>query len=302
MDIALLSKMVGELILNHDQVGLPGVGTFVAELVPASFSDKGYTITPPYRRIVFHPDCLEEDLLCDFYCRANSDVDPRTARRYLTNYFTELKGVLMDRRQITFPGLGRLRTTRDNNIFFIPDEDLDIYPDGVGLEAVSLKTHVKQELDDFELRRPKPVGSVVFPDLEPLEETAVSESAEPVAEAVGAVVPESAESVAEAEETAVSESAEPAAEPAPAPVALARYSSPEASVRAVNRHSMQTSGSEAEVLSGKGGFRWWIIPLSLVLATMLFLAVFVLLSQITPDFIDKFLYNAEELNVINYFK
>ena len=51
MDIDLLAKMVGELILEHDEVALPGVGTFVAELVGASFSDKGFTINPPYRKL-----------------------------------------------------------------------------------------------------------------------------------------------------------------------------------------------------------------------------------------------------------
>ena len=40
MDIDLLSKMVGELILDNDEVSLPGVGTFVAEVVPSTFSDK----------------------------------------------------------------------------------------------------------------------------------------------------------------------------------------------------------------------------------------------------------------------
>ena len=53
MDIDLLSKMVKELILDKDEVELPGVGTFVAETVPATFSDKGYTINPPYRKLSF---------------------------------------------------------------------------------------------------------------------------------------------------------------------------------------------------------------------------------------------------------
>ena len=59
MDIDLLSRMISELIVDHDQVGLPGVGTFVAEMVPATFSDKGYTINPPYRRLSFYPSRLE---------------------------------------------------------------------------------------------------------------------------------------------------------------------------------------------------------------------------------------------------
>ena len=44
MDIDLLSTMVKEVMMNHDSVTLPGLGSFMAELVPASFSDKGYTI------------------------------------------------------------------------------------------------------------------------------------------------------------------------------------------------------------------------------------------------------------------
>ena len=50
MDIDLLAKMVKEVVMDHDVVTLPGVGSFVAELVPATFADRGYTILPPYRR------------------------------------------------------------------------------------------------------------------------------------------------------------------------------------------------------------------------------------------------------------
>jgi len=60
MDVALLAGMIAELIADHDQVGLPGMGTFVAEVVPATFSDKGYTINPPYRRLSFHPSRTED--------------------------------------------------------------------------------------------------------------------------------------------------------------------------------------------------------------------------------------------------
>lgn len=175
MDIALLSKMVGELILENDQVGLPGVGTFVAEMVPASFSDKGFTINPPYRRIVFHPNCLEDTLLRDFYCKANSDVDAHTAKVYLNQYLSEVKEVLMDRRSLVLPGLGRLRLTRDNNIFFVPDENLDIFPAGFGLEPVSLKTHVISDDEPVEISRPRPTVSVLVPDPDPQPEP-VSES------------------------------------------------------------------------------------------------------------------------------
>lgn len=138
MDIDLLSRIVKELITDHDKVGLPGLGTFVAEVVPASFSDKGYTINPPYRRLSFHPDNTEADLLVEFYSDSNH-VPLEASRVYITEFLSELKQVLIQRKTVIFPGLGRLRATKENNFFFVPDEDLDIYPDGFGLQPVSMK-------------------------------------------------------------------------------------------------------------------------------------------------------------------
>lgn len=138
MDIDLLSRIVKELITDHDKVGLPGLGTFVAEVVPASFSDKGYTINPPYRRLSFHPDNTETDLLVKFYSDSNH-VPLEASRVYITEFLSELRQVLIQRKTVIFPGLGRLRATKENNFFFVPDEDLDIYPDGFGLQPVSMK-------------------------------------------------------------------------------------------------------------------------------------------------------------------
>lgn len=138
MDIDLLSRIVKELITDHDKVGLPGLGAFVAEVVPASFSDKGYTINPPYRRLSFHPDNTEADLLVKFYSDSNH-VPLEASRVYITEFLSELKQVLIQRKTVIFPGLGRLRATKENNFFFVPDEDLDIYPDGFGLQPVSMK-------------------------------------------------------------------------------------------------------------------------------------------------------------------
>ena len=143
MDIDLLAKMVKEAILDHDTVTLPGVGCFVAELVPSTFSDKGYTINPPYRRLYFSPKQGGDTYLVDLYARDNEEVDADMATRILTEFLTEMKEVLKVKKTVVFPGLGRLRATRENHFFFVADEDLDIYPEGLGLAPLSLKTHVE---------------------------------------------------------------------------------------------------------------------------------------------------------------
>ena len=200
MDIDLLAKMVGELILDNDEVSLPGVGTFVAEVMPSSFSDKGYTINPPYRKLSFRQREKSDGLLAALYARANG-VDVQTASSILEKFLSELRETLKVRKTVIFPGLGRLRATRENNFFFIPDEDLNIYPEGFGLEPLSLKTHVETEDDmraavaSLQQILDEPAPAAEEKPEEPVP--AVEEVPEKAAEAVKAV-PETVKPVEEA--------------------------------------------------------------------------------------------------------
>ena len=163
MDVSLLSAMISELITGHDQVGLPGLGTFVAEVVPATFSDKGYTINPPYRRLSFHPGSSEDRLLIDLYAASNG-ISKEAAGVYVRQFLSEMKSALKERKAIVLPGLGRLRATVENNFFFVADPDLDIYPDGFALKPLSLKA-----MTDFEPQpEPEPEPE---PKAEPIQES-----------------------------------------------------------------------------------------------------------------------------------
>lgn len=264
MDIDLLAKMVGELILDNDEVSLPGVGTFVAEVMPSSFSDKGYTINPPYRKLSFRQREKSDGLLAALYARANG-VDVQTASSILENFLAELRETLKVRKTVIFLGLGRLRATRENNFFFIPDEDLNIYPEGFGLEPLSLKTHVETEDD---------MRAAVASLQQILDEPASAAEA----------VPASEERPAEekpAEQT-------PAVEVAPESVEVVEEIVPE-EVKPVENVVPETRGK---------GRRWWIVAASIVAAAVLLLVVFVVLARIAPDFVDSILYTEEELDII----
>ena len=118
MDIELLSKMIGELVRDRSEVGLPGLGSFVSEFMPASFSDRGYTINPPYKRVTFVPGQAEDDSLVKLYAQSN-DIDEDQSRAILLHFLEETKKVLIDKKTVVFPGLGRLRATRQNNFFLL---------------------------------------------------------------------------------------------------------------------------------------------------------------------------------------
>lgn len=254
MDIELLSRMVGELVLDNDRVGLPGMGTFVAEVVPASFSDKGYTINPPYRRLSFHSGHPDDDLLARYYADSNSIPVPE-AKAIIADYVSQMKEVLKSRKTVIFPGLGRLRATKDNTFFFVADQDLDIYPEGMMLAPVSLKTHA--ETPEEVARAVSSLSELIA--AQPLSSTPVPE---PEAEAAKEPAP-TAEQAAEAEASA-------------------------ATLALTNRSKDSKR------------FRWWLIPLALLILAVVAFAVFMILARVTPDFIDSILYTPEELRIINY--
>lgn len=176
MDISLFSEMIKNLILDNDEVTLPGVGSFVSEVVPSSFSDKGYTINPPYRKLSFRHRQGKDNLLAEFYSKSNG-TDLESAEKLVKVFLDGLEEDLRTKKTVEMPGLGRLRATREGTIFFIPDEDLDIYCSGFGLQPVSLKTHeetpeeVARAVSDLRKMVDDPV-----PPLTPLQETGQEEA------------------------------------------------------------------------------------------------------------------------------
>jgi len=125
MDINQLSTLVRSQILGSDEVLVPGLGTFRAEVVPAAFSDNGFTVNPPYRKLTFVSEELEG--------AAKLEAEG------LAECVAELKKQLGETRCVELAGLGKLRLTKSDQYFFVPDEDADIYPEGFGLGPVSLK-------------------------------------------------------------------------------------------------------------------------------------------------------------------
>lgn len=286
MDIDLLSKMVKELILDEDRVVLPGLGCFVAEVVPATFSDRGYTINPPYRRLYFRARPDEGDALSDFYARSN-DVDKDVADRIIKDFVAELKTLLLTRKTVVFPGLGRLRATKENNIFFVADEDLDIYPAGFGLEPISLKTHqetpqeVKVAVAGLKalVKEPEPVPEPApAPKPEPLPEPETIP--EPVSEPEPAPVPEPFPDPDPVPDPVPEPT--PVLEPDPTPVPEPE---PEPELVAV-----------PEKKSGRTFLKVCIVILAVVL--VLFIA-YAVVGRLCPEWIDRFLYSAEELEILN---
>lgn len=260
--------MIKELILDKDRVVLPGLGCFVAEMVPSTFSDKGYTINPPYRKLSFRSKPDTGDELIDFYVEANG-LDRDVACRILGDFIRELRQVIFTKKVVILPGLGRLRATKENHLFFIPEEGLDIYPAGIGLEPISLKTHVETQQE---------VASAVAGLKSIMEEVVVAgvqeDKVEEVVETAEEVVVAVAEEVVEEEVVVEAESSEPVEEEIPV-----------------------VAEEKPKKSAGKKFMTTMIV---LVVLAAVLLGAFVVVARMMPGVFDILLYTPEELEILNY--
>ena len=325
MDISLFSEMIKNLILDNDEVTLPGVGSFVSEVVPSSFSDKGYTINPPYRKLSFRHRQGKDNLLAEFYSKSNG-TDLESAEKLVKVFLDGLEEDLRTKKTVEMPGLGRLRATREGTIFFIPDEDLDIYCSGFGLQPVSLKTHeetpeeVARAVSDLRKMVDDPV-----PPLKPLPETGQEEAVGTEPEPVAATEPASRpEPVAPDPASPASVEDSPAGPSAPvaaastqdlpaAPATPVEYpnpavqdapaapASPDAPATPATPDQSATKVSPAP--SGNVRKKRLLTGVAVVIfIALLALGGFILLSRLSPDLVDRMLYSEDELRLIERFE
>lgn len=323
--------MVKELILDNDEVSLPGVGSFVAELVPSSFSDKGYTINPPYKRLSFRKKAdASDNVLIDFYAKSNN-VDKETASKIVIDFLSEMQKVLELRKSIVFPGLGKLRATKENIFFFVADEDLDIYPEGFGLEPISLKTHEETPAEVSatiaalqDILNPEETEGQSGSGEQPEAESGSEEPSEAVSgpedapEVTGDGQPESSleaenesDSELQPEQQAIAEESDHQSENESQSEAEGEQENepqqepesdnePDVPVEQNNSKEPEQPRTEPAKKSRKGwkALIWTAVAIAALAVT--FIVGFVILAHIAPDFIDSILYTQEELEIINH--
>ncbi len=141
MEISLFSKSIKHLIVESDRVDLPGLGTFVAEMMPASFSDKRTTINPPYRRLIFRKGkvSLKEGMDLFNCISTENGWTTEQSQKEVSDCVSTICSQLSIDKVCKLPELGTIKATSQDDYVFISDEDPDIFPEGLGLEPICIK-------------------------------------------------------------------------------------------------------------------------------------------------------------------
>lgn len=268
MKLETLSGLIVQLVLENGRVMLPQLGAFMRETVPASFSDRGFTLLPPYRRLVFRESQGDGTLLCEALSR-QARLTPQRAQAEIEACVQALREQLEEENQALIPGLGRLKRTASGGLLFVQDEDLDVSGEWMALDAVSLKSQDRLAAAAFHMASepvaPKSAPAPVVPVPEPVPDS------EPAIPATSVATPTS--------------------DPAPA-------SEPVAPAPPVMRDIPASGEEEAEERHTSP----WLVLLIVALAlAVLFVALFYAGVWFFPDTLDKFLYDEQQLELLKYF-
>ena len=267
----LFSKCLRDLLLCNDVVTVPGLGCFIAQNMPASFSDKCSTINPPYRKLFFRAVQKGDPHLFVGHLSTMLD-DSQEASVWLYAFIRDFKAELDRSKKMPLEGLGYMRATSQNDYFFVADDDLDIYPEGMGLESVTIKSKVEPVLE-----------------LEPISEPEIEQ--EPERESV----PEPQQEVDPVSDPVSEPEPKPVSEPDPAPDPA---SDPAPEPEPIPEHEIKAKRPRKKL-------PWWAVLLIVMVSILFVLVVIIAFREQLPwgetidDLLNKLLYTKEVLMLLN---
>ena len=297
MTLELFSSLLEEFISKNDTVVVPGLGVFKATVQSASISDKGFTINPPFRKLDFSPEqdalSVQTPSFITLYAEA-AKVSREDIQRELAEIIELINSILEEEAVLELPGLGKLRTLENGKVFFIMDREADIFPEGFGLESVSLKNKAFKP-EGWEL------ASVREPQRKEEESSETHE--EPAAQVVESS--EAKEDGSEHQKVNTEEEEQKRKLEEQEEEKLGKEESGEkkrqekkkATEKEQKKIKKEQKKKERRERKKSGNWFWRLLWALTIIAIVL-LCAFLLLSRFYPELLDKILYSPEELELI----
>jgi CCDC81-like prokaryotic HU domain 2/CCDC81-like prokaryotic HU domain 1 len=110
-----------QLLFEHGQVSLVGLGTFIAQAIPANVDYAGGTVSPPGKILTFNENMPGDDGLLSHAIAQAQGMDMREAETLVKQVVDGIKQQLDQREIVALPGIGRLYKNYVQKIQFLPD-------------------------------------------------------------------------------------------------------------------------------------------------------------------------------------
>ena len=127
--------LIEYLLLNHDYVVIPTLGTFIVQQMDARRNEDEEVFLPPYRSVRFNAELVQDDGLLRTSISGIYGVSDEQAGQMLGTWIDEFTQMLDDEGCIDFGTIGLFTRDKADNLIFQPQESGVTTPDYYGLDA-----------------------------------------------------------------------------------------------------------------------------------------------------------------------
>jgi len=131
-----IGASIAALLYEHKSVSVPGFGTFITNYKPARVDQLEGKIHPPSKDVTFNKNLLLDDGLLVQHIRQKYNVTYPTALKAIEDFVKAANAAFEQRDIFTIPGVGRLYKDFEQNLTFLPEEDVNLNTGAYGLPTV----------------------------------------------------------------------------------------------------------------------------------------------------------------------
>lgn len=139
MESSVIAKIIKTQIVGKSEIILPSIGAIEMQDLPATFSEDGKTINPPFRKVVFNTLRFNDnDILATLAAEAEGVGLPE-GRQIVKDYIAEVRASLSKEKRYEIDGVGVLAPSKTGGIEFTADPGFEAVSDSFGLETVCIE-------------------------------------------------------------------------------------------------------------------------------------------------------------------
>jgi nucleoid DNA-binding protein len=131
-----LADYLSELLGQHDEVSLPGLGYFVRERISGRYDDRDAKFYPPHHKVKFVPQPKEDDTFTQ-YVADKKNISLASSKYFTEKFISKLKEEALKGKYI-FADLGLFQTDQDQQLIFKPYERIADDPAFYGYPPVDI--------------------------------------------------------------------------------------------------------------------------------------------------------------------
>jgi nucleoid DNA-binding protein/cell division septation protein DedD len=130
-----LADYLSELLGQHDEVNVPGLGYFIRNRINAHYNDREGRFYPPYHQVKFVPQPKDDDTFAQ-YLADKKNISLASSKYFIEKFITKIKEDA-SRGKFLFADLGSFQTDSDQ-LVFKPNERVPADPAFYGYPPIDI--------------------------------------------------------------------------------------------------------------------------------------------------------------------